>query len=100
MPVARSTLFGLNVPLFFPGIFPGARPVSTNHLVASSIPPEKVSLKVGGFTAGTLRTGFVACPVPFWATDRETMNSNKTRRTTLRIDGPFTAQTAGLKGKR
>jgi hypothetical protein len=53
-------------------------------LVASNVPAEKVSLKVGGFTAGTLRTSFIACPVPFWA-DRETMNSDKTIRNTLRM---------------
>ena len=47
MPVERSTWSALSVPWFTPAIFPGALPVSMNHLVLSSVPPEKSSVNAG-----------------------------------------------------
>jgi len=47
MPVERSTWSALNVPWFTLEIFPGAPPVSMNHLDLSSVPPEKSSANAG-----------------------------------------------------
>jgi hypothetical protein len=70
--------FGLSVPLFFPGISRSSP--SIYKPLGRSYPPESVAK--GGRITAVEADRFIACPVPFWATDRETMNSDKTRRAT------------------